>query len=123
MTSAARPGLLSSRLPDCPSARLPVFSLMDIRQSGTAVRFSVLVQPRASRTEIVGEHGDALKLRVAAPPVEGAANEVLLRFLAKQLGVPASAVRVAGGASGRRKLIEIEGVSVEVVRAALLGTS
>jgi uncharacterized protein (TIGR00251 family) len=96
---------------------------MDIRQSGMTVRFTVFVQPRASRTEVVGEHGDALKLRVAAPPVEGAANEALVRFLAKALGVPASAVRVAGGASGRRKVIEIEGVSAESVRAALLGTA
>jgi len=86
-------------------------------------RFTVHVQPRASRTEVVGMHGDALKVRVAAPPVEGAANEELVRFLARQLGVPASAVRVVAGESGRRKVIDVAGLDAAVVRAVLLGPS
>ena len=68
---------------------------------GTSLR--VHVQPRASRTEIVGWHGDAIKICVAAPPVDGAANAELVRFLAEALGVPRSAVRVASGRSGRGK--------------------
>ena len=56
------------------------------------------VQPRASRTELVGRHGDALKIRVAAPPVAGAANEALVRFLAERLGVPP----IVGRSDGRR---------------------
>ena len=95
--------------------------MVDFRPTGTGVRFAITVQPRASRTEIVGEHGETVKIRIAAPPVEGAANEELIRFLAKQLHVPASAVRVVSGQSGRRKLVEIEGVGADQVRRALLG--
>lgn len=78
------------------------------------------VQPRASRTEVAGEHGDAIKLRVAAPPVEGAANREVQRFLAKLLGVAPSAVQVVGGESGRRKIIEVSGVTADAVRSKLL---
>jgi uncharacterized protein len=101
---------------------LPSFSasMFTTDMKSGAVRFSVYVQPRAAKTEIVGKHGDALKIRVAAPPVEGAANEELVRFLAKQLRVPLSAIRVVGGAHGRRKTMEIDGINAEAA-AALLG--
>lgn len=69
------------------------------------------VQPRAARTEVDGRHGDAIKIRIAAPPVDGAANEELIRFLAKALSLPRSAVRLTGGATGRRKTVEIGGMS------------
>jgi uncharacterized protein (TIGR00251 family) len=71
------------------------------------------IQPRASTTGIVGPHGDALKIRLAAPPVDGAANAELIAFLAKRLGVPKSAVRVQAGATGRRKTVAVDGISVE----------
>jgi uncharacterized protein (TIGR00251 family) len=93
---------------------------MHIEEKGRSTRLAVLVQPRAARTEVVGWHGDALKVRVAAPPVEGAANQELIRFLARRLRVPQSAVTVARGSSGRRKLIEVEGVTAAHMRAALL---
>ena len=67
------------------------------------------VQPRAARTEVAGRHGDAVKIRLHAPPVAGAANSELLRFLAERLGVPRSAVRLVAGASGRRKRVAITG--------------
>jgi uncharacterized protein (TIGR00251 family) len=70
----------------------------------------ILVQPRASRSEIVGPHGDALKVRIAAPPVEGAANEELIRLLAKTYDVPRSAVSIISGHGSRRKVVEIAGV-------------
>jgi uncharacterized protein len=73
----------------------------------------VRVQPRASRTELVGRHGDALKIRVAAPPVDGAANDTLVRFLAELLGVPRSSVAVTAGGSGRVKTVAVSGVGVE----------
>src|SRR5688572_11117846 len=95
--------------------------MVELRPTPKGVRFKVMVQPRASRTEIVGVHGDALKVRVAAPPVDGAANEELSRHLAKQLGVAASAVQVVGGATGRRKIIEVEGITPERARTRLLG--
>ena len=80
---------------------------------------SVHVQPKASTTECVGIHGDALKIRVAAPPVDGAANDELTRFLARQLSVPISSVRIHSGASGRHKRVLIIGVTAQLVLARL----
>ncbi len=82
-----------------------------------AVRFKVRVQPRASRSEVAGESGDALKVRLAAPPVDGAANAELVAFLAKRLRVPKSAVVIVRGDKGRDKLIEVSGVGGDQVRA------
>ncbi len=84
-----------------------------------AVRFTVYVQPRASRSEVAGEHGDAVKIRLAAPPVEGAANKELVTFLAKKLGVPKSAIRIVSGERGRRKILEVSGITVRSVREAM----
>jgi uncharacterized protein (TIGR00251 family) len=84
-----------------------------------AARLAVRVQPRASRTEVVGAHGDAIKIRLAAPPVDGAANEELIAFLSKKLGVSKSAVRIVKGDQGRDKLVEIDGLSEEEVRERL----
>lgn len=94
--------------------------MIEFRATSSGVRFPVTVQPRAARSEIVGEHGDALKIRITAAPVEGAANQELVRLLAKRLRIPASAVRVASGETGRRKIIDIEGISPAAARAALL---
>lgn len=91
-----------------------------ISERNGAVRVSIYVQPRASKTEVVGEHGDAIKLRVAAPPVEGEANKEVLRFLGKLLGVPISQLIVASGGTGRRKVVEVRGLNVEQVRSRLL---
>jgi uncharacterized protein len=85
--------------------------------------FAVHVVPRAARTEVVGRHGDAVKIRLAAPPVDGAANEELIRFLAERLDVPRSAVTVKAGASGRRKTVAIAGVTAERAVRVLLGES
>ena len=85
-----------------------------------AVRVSIYVQPRASKTEVVGEHGDAIKLRVAAPPVEGEANKEVLRFLGKLFGVPASHMNLVSGDTGRRKVIEVRGLTLEQARTKLL---
>jgi uncharacterized protein (TIGR00251 family) len=84
-----------------------------------SIRFAVHVQPRASRTELSGEHGDALKIRLAAPPVEGAANDELIRFLAKRLHVSSGAVRIVSGAHGRRKVVEIDGIAAEAIEQML----
>jgi uncharacterized protein (TIGR00251 family) len=93
-----------------------------IEPTPTGVRLRLHIQPRASATELVGRHGTALKLRVAAPPVDGAANEALVRWLALRLGVPRSAVTVAAGAHGRAKTVRVDGVTVEeVVRRLALG--
>lgn len=92
---------------------------MRIETHQGTVRFAVHVQPRASRTELVGWHEDAVKVRVAAPPVEGAANAELLALLAKKLGVPKSAIRILTGERGRRKLVEVKGVAAEHAMARL----
>jgi uncharacterized protein len=91
-----------------------------ITERDGAVRITIYVQPRASRTEVAGEHGDAIKLRVAAPPVDGEANLEVRRFLARLFGVPASAVELVAGESSRRKTIEVAGIDAATARAKLL---
>jgi hypothetical protein len=81
----------------------------------------IRAQPRASRTEIAGEYGGALKIRLAAPPVDGGANRELVRFLAKAVGVPRSAVTVVSGESSRNKVVEIEGADPAFVLKVLGG--
>jgi uncharacterized protein len=85
-------------------------------RGGGAVRFGVRVQPRSSRTEVAGVHAGALKVRLHAPPVDGAANEALVAFLAEALGVPRRQVRIVAGASSRAKVVEVEGVEMARVR-------
>ena len=85
----------------------------------TRTILDIHVQPKAKATEVVGWHGDAIKIRVAAPPVDGAANEALVRFLADQLGVPRAAITLVGGAAGRRKRVAIEAVERDTVLGAL----
>ncbi|MFN8482218.1 MAG: DUF167 family protein [Anaerolineae bacterium] len=76
-------------------------------------RFQVYVQPRASRTEIAGLHGDALRVRLTAPPVEGQANAALIAFLAGYLKLPRSRIAIVSGETARTKSVEIEGASPE----------
>jgi uncharacterized protein len=78
-------------------------------------RFHVHVQPRASKNEIVGKHGDALKVRLTAPPVDSAANDALIALLAEALGVARRDVQIVAGATSRTKLVEVAGVSSELV--------
>ena len=84
-----------------------------------SARITVYVQPRAAKTEIAGLHDGCIKFRIAAPPADGAANKALIEFIARRLGIAKSNVRLIGGESSRRKLIEIVGVSQEAVAAAL----
>ena len=84
---------------------------------GTVVRVSVHVQPRASRSEIIGQRGAALKVRLQAPPVDGAANEALVDLLADSLGVSRRSVRVVAGATSRTKTVEVDGTTEHAVRA------
>ena len=78
------------------------------------------VVPRARRTAVSGRHGDAIKITVAAPPVDGAANAELIRFVAKRVGVPRTAITITGGATGRRKTIVVRGMDAEALSRALL---
>ena len=81
---------------------------------------TVYVQPKSSRTETAGVHGDALKIRVAAPPVAGAANAELLRFVADRCLIPRTAVSIQSGAECRRKRLCLKGLSAEWVMARLV---
>ena len=83
------------------------------------VRITVHVQPGASASAVAGPHGDAIKIRIAAAPVENAANLALIDFLAARCGVPKHCVRVIRGASSRRKTVEITGASAAAVEAGL----
>ena len=76
-----------------------------------AARLAVKVAPRASRTAWAGRHGDAVRIRVAAPPVDNRANRELVRFLAEELGVAASRISVAGGAASAHKILVIQGLA------------
>jgi uncharacterized protein len=81
--------------------------------------FSVRVVPRASRSEVVGEQDGLLRVRIAAPPVDGAANEELVRVLAKEFGVARRSVSIIGGHSSRVKRISVEALSPATLNAAV----
>ncbi len=78
------------------------------REDGDALVLTLHVQPGASRTEVAGLHGDALKVRLAAPPVDGRANDALLRFLADAFGVPVRQVALIAGETSRRKRVRVD---------------
>jgi uncharacterized protein len=82
-------------------------------------RIAVRVQPRSSKNEIAGERDGALLVRVTAPPVEGRANDAVRKLLAKRLGIAPGRVTVVRGATGRDKLVEIDGMEADAVRRAL----
>lgn len=90
------------------------------RERSKGLSISLHVQPRARKTEIVGVHGESLKVKVAAPPVEGEANEELIQFFAKFLGVSKSAVRLMQGSTGRKKVLEVDGVTTAEFTELLL---
>ena len=79
-----------------------------LRVAPDTVTITLHIQPGAKKTEVVGIHGDALKIRLAAPPVDGKANAALIAFIAERLGAPKARVHLKSGHSSRRKLIEVE---------------
>jgi uncharacterized protein (TIGR00251 family) len=83
-----------------------------ITNSPSGTRLCLRVQPRASRDEIAGVAGGAIRVRLTAPPVDGAANDALLRFLASRLEVARSALTLVSGHTGRTKVVAVEGLSV-----------
>lgn len=93
--------------------------MIELREAADGVSLRVRVQPRASRDALAGERAGALLVRLRAPPVEGAANAALVRFLAGLLGVPAFAVEVVRGATSREKLVRVSGVARSRVERAL----
>jgi len=90
--------------------------MIPIRENGSYATFAIKVHPRAKKNAISGELGDALKLSLTAPPIEGRANEACVEFLANLLKLPLSSVTIASGHNGRRKVIRVVGLSAEEVR-------
>jgi uncharacterized protein len=84
-------------------------------------RIAIKVHPRAKRTAITGRLGEAYKVDLKAPPVDGKANEECIRFFAALAGVPRSSVRIVQGAAGRMKVVEIEGVEIGEIERRLAG--
>jgi uncharacterized protein (TIGR00251 family) len=92
---------------------------LQVTEEEESCAFHVRVIPRSRRNEIVGQHGDALKIRLTAPPIEGKANRALQTFLAKRLGVSPTAVEILTGHTSRQKRVRVEGVSADAVRGLL----
>lgn len=88
------------------------------RQDRQTVILSVHVQPGALRTEVVGEYGDSLKIRLAVAPVDGKANAVLVQFVARELNISRSEVALVSGATSRYKRLQVSGSTLEAVIAA-----
>jgi len=90
---------------------------LQVRDQGVVIH--LLVQPRASKNEVVGPQGDELKVRLTSPPVEGAANRLCCEFIAKRLGLAQSAVTLEAGETSRHKRLFLPGVSAAEVLSAL----
>ena len=94
-------------------------SKLAVRDTPAGATFAVRVHPRAKKDAITGVHGDALKLSLTAPPVEGKANDACIAFLAELLKVPRSSVTIAAGASSRNKVVRVAGLTADAVRQRL----
>jgi len=90
-----------------------------IRDTASGATFQVKVQPRARRNAITGETGDAIKLALTAPPIDGRANEACIAFFAELLNVLRSSVTIAAGVSSRNKVIRVAGMSAAQVQQRL----
>ncbi len=90
-----------------------------IREVAGGVEIDVAVVPRASRSRVVGIHGDRVKLQLAAPPVDGAANEELVALFAEVLGVPRRAIAIVRGDTSKRKTVRIDGGDADAIRRRL----
>ena len=93
--------------------------MIELKEAPTGTTFAVRVHPRAKKNGITGEVGDALKLALTAPPVDGKANDACIDFFAKLLKVPRSSVTIAAGQTSRNKVIRVAGLSAEEVRQRL----
>jgi uncharacterized protein (TIGR00251 family) len=93
--------------------------MIELKESPAGTTFAVKVHPRAKKNAITGEVGDALKVALTAPPVDGKANEACIEFFAKLLNLPRSSVTIAAGQTSRNKVIRVAGWSAEEIRRRL----
>lgn len=91
-----------------------------LKSDGADVVLTLHIQPGAAQTEVAGMHGEALKIRLAAPPVDGKANDCLMEFLARTLAVAKRRVELVGGASSRAKRVRLTGIDADTVRRKLV---
>jgi uncharacterized protein (TIGR00251 family) len=89
------------------------------RPGGTSATVTVRVVPRSTKEGVAGCEGGVVRIRLNAPPVEGKANEALVRFLAKALGVPKSRIALVSGEKGRNKIVRVDGITRDTLLAAL----
>ena len=94
--------------------------MIPIRDIAGGASFAVRVHPRAKRNAVAGTMGDALKLALTSPPIEGRANQACIEFLARLLAVPRSSIQIASGETSRNKVIRVSGLSAEAVGERLL---
>ncbi len=93
--------------------------MVSVHDSSSGVSFAVKVHPRAKKNAVTGKVGDALKVALTAPPVDGKANEACVEFFAKLLKVPRTSVSIAAGLTSRNKVIRVVGLSVTEIRGRL----
>ena len=98
---------------------LSAFVMIPLRESGGGVTFAVKIHPRARKDVITGEVGNALKLSLTAPPVDGRANEACIEFFVNLLKVPRSSITIASGQTSRNKVIRVTGLSAAQVQQRL----
>lgn len=94
-------------------------SALWLRRGDRQTTLTLHIQPGAKKTEVAGEHGDALKIRLAAPPVDGKANAALIAFVADRLGVAKSAVSLKSGQTSRRKVLEVTAAPADTLKRLL----
>ena len=97
--------------------------MIEYSEKDGALRFKVQVVPRASRSEIVGEHNGALRVRIAAPPVDGAANDELVRLLSRAFGVKRSAIEITSGQASKTKQVRVTGATQPDLQKLLIARS
>ena len=95
--------------------------MIPVTESGKGVTFAIKVHPRARRNAITGTVGDALKLALTAPPIEGRANQAVIEFFAELFEIPRSSVTIASGETSRNKTVRVAGLSRQEVEQRLAG--
>lgn len=103
----------------CPCVSVENIPVIPIRQSASGVTFAVRLHPRARKNQITGQAGDALKLSLTAPALEGRANAACIEFFAKLLKLPRSSITIAAGQAGRNKIIRVTGLAADEVQRRL----
>jgi uncharacterized protein (TIGR00251 family) len=86
------------------------FMTLEIKSNKTGIQFTAVIQPRASRNQIIGIHNHSLKIKLTSPPVDGAANQACIKFLAKAFGISPSRIDIVKGETSKNKIIQIEGM-------------